>query len=252
MKTKPKYVTIAALAFWSVVISFSLLQTVSGQSFANLNFEQATIAPAPSGYTPSDAFNPISAASALPYWTVSEDATICNAIWGSPAALDETSVALVSAGSNPIQGSYSVQLSAFSGAPSGYYNSSSISQTGLIPIGTQSIQFLIASPSQAGSVPPNPIVTLNGTNISLFAISQSGGVITMAGNVSAFANTTATLAFLCEATTGGTFPSNENYFNLDDIQFSPSPVPEPSEFALITFGAFIFSLCLRKSAGKRL
>lgn len=239
MKTKPKHITIAAWAFWAVTISFSLLQTVSGQGFANLDFEQATITSAPSGYTPSDAQNPISAADALPYWTVSEDSTICNAIWGAPVALDETSVALVSGSYSPIQGSYSVQLSAYADAPSDLYRSSSISQTGLIPIGTQSIQFLIASPSQAGIVPPNPMITLNGALISLFEISQSGGVITMAGNVSAFAGNPATLAILCEATTGGTFPANENYFNLDGIQFSTQSVPEPSAFALAALGALL-------------
>ena len=102
---------------------------VSGQGFANLDFEQATIASAPAGYTPSDAVNQISATSALPGWTVSEDGTTCTAIWGSPVALDETSVALVSGIYSPIQGNYSVQLTAYEDAPSGLYRSSSISQT---------------------------------------------------------------------------------------------------------------------------
>jgi hypothetical protein len=213
---------------------------VVGQgTFQNLNFEQATIASAPPGYTPWDAYNPISAASALPYWTVSEDGTICTAVWGTPVALDETSVALVSTGYAPFQGSYSVQLSAYADAPAGYFHNSSISQTGLIRIGTQSIQFLIASPSQAGSVQPNPIVSLNGTPISLSEISQSGGVITMGGNVSAFAGTTANLTFLCEATQGDGFPANENTFNLDDIQFSNEAVPEPGAFGLSGLGALV-------------
>ena len=228
-------------------IIFALLmggRLASAQGFVNLNFEQASIQPAPYGYAPSDAYNPISAASALSGWTVSEDDTVCTAVWGSPVALDETSVALVSAGYNPIQGSYSVQLSAYADAPSGYFRSSSISQTGLIPFGTQSIQFLIVGPSQAGSVPPNPIVTLNGTPVGLSEISQSGGVITMAGNISAFAGTTADLTFLCEATTGGTFPANENYFNMDNIQFSPSAAPEPGVLSLsVLAGGLLFGLC---------
>jgi len=239
MKTKFKSVTIAASAFWLIAISSPLLQTVSGQGFINLNFEQASIASAPPGYTPSDAVNPISAASAFPGWTVREDGAVMTAVWGSAVALDETSVALVSGSLTPVQGSYSAQLTAYANAPSGLYHNSSISQTGLIPIGSQSIQFLLASPSQAGSIPPNPVVTLNGTPISLFAISQSGGVITMAGDVSAFAGNTATLAFLCGATPGP-FPANENYFNLDDIKFSASSVPEPSTFGLIGLGGLTF------------
>lgn len=97
-------------AIWTALLIGS--QCGFSQSFVNLDFEEATVAPAPPGYTPSDAFNPISAASALPGWTVREDGTICTAVWGSPAALDETSVALVSGGNKPIQGSYSVLLSA--------------------------------------------------------------------------------------------------------------------------------------------
>jgi len=222
-----------------VAISFLPLQTVSGQGFLNLNFEQASIASAPSGFTPWDAFNPISATSALPYWVVREDSTVCTAVWGSPVALDETSVALVSVGYSPIQGSYSVQLSAYADAPSGYFHNSSISQTAFIPVGIQSIQFLIASPVQAGSIQPNPIVSLNGTVINILPISQSGGVITMIGDVSAFAGTTADLTFLCAANQGGPFPSNENIFNLDGIQFSTTAVPEPSAFALIALGGLL-------------
>jgi hypothetical protein len=253
MKTKPKYATIAALSL-SVAISLFLLQTVSGQGFANLDFEQASIAPAPSGYTPSDASPPISAAAALPYWTVLEDGIVCNAVWGVPNALDETSVSLVSGGSypnySPLQGSYSVQLSAYADAPSDLFHNSSISQTGLIPIGTQSIQFLIFSPPVAGEVPANPTVTLNGTVINIIPISTSGGIIKMAGDVSAFAGTTATLAFLCQATQGGGFPANENLFGLDDIQFSPSSVPEPSVFGLLALGGLLFGLRRRRNSAR--
>jgi len=150
-------------------------------------------------------------------------------------------VALVYGSNSPIQGNYSVQLTAYADAPAGLYRSSSISQTGVIPLDAQSIQFLLSSPSQAGDVPPNPIVTLDGTPISLSVISQSDGVTLMGGNISAFAGDSETLAFLCEATTGGAFPSNENYFNLDDIQFSTSPVPEPTTLALSVVGGLFFT-----------
>src|ERR1700689_3329347 len=96
-----------------VTVSLALLRNASGQDFENLDFEQAIVAPAPLGYTPFDAYDPISAASALPYWTVTEDSTICTAVWGEPVALDETSVALVSGSYSPLQGNYSVQLTAY-------------------------------------------------------------------------------------------------------------------------------------------
>jgi len=242
MKIKPKYVSVAALCFWSVAISFIQSQKVSGQGFFNLNFEQASIQSAPSGYTPSDANLPISAAAALLYWTVTEDGTICNAIWGAPNALDETSVALVSGGSypnyTPLEGSYSVQLSAYADAPTGLFHDASISQTGLVPVGTHSIQFLIFSPPVAGGVQANPALTLNGTRINLIPISASGGVITMAGDVSNFAGTTANLTILCAGVSGS--PTlNQNVFALDAIQFSSASVPEPSTLALGAIGALL-------------
>ena len=246
MKRKNKHFTISPSCFWTFAI-LSFLQTVCGQGFVNLNFEQANIASAPAGYTPSDAYDPISAAEALPGWSVYEDGTLCTAIWGEPVALDETSVALVYGSYSPIQGNYSVQLSAYADAPSDLYTNSSISQTGLIPAGTKAIEFLISSPSQAGSVPANPIATLDGTPISLSVISQSDGVTTMGGDISAFAGDVETLTFLCQATTGDGYPANENYFNLDDIQFSTSPVPEPSALGFFALGGLFFA-CRRWKA----
>jgi|ERR1700677_962781 len=238
--------------FYVILIAVLLLagrQAGFGQNFMNLDFEQAQIVPLSSGYTPTDADDPISAASALPYWTVTEDGILCNAVWGEPDALDETSVALVSTGSSPspIQGNYSVQLSSYADAPANLYTSSAISQMGLIPAGTESIQFLIVNPSPPFNYPYpypgvtcNPVVTLNGTQISLQETADSGGVMTMVGDVSAFAGTAATLTFSCSAIEGAAFPADENYFNLDDIQFSASPVPEPSELAFAALGGLSF------------
>ncbi|GEM_PF-549111 len=225
-----------------VVVLF--LQTSFGQSFINLDFENATVAPPPPDYTPFDAFDPISAANALPGWTVREDGTICSAVWGAPVALDETSVALVSPRDSPILGSYSVELSAMADATPGFFQNSSISQTGLIPLGTQSIRFLIAHRNPNLSPQSDPILTIDGAPISLSTISQSRGVFTMAGDVSAFAGSTATISFLCQATRGAGLPENENLFNLDDIQFSAQPVPEPPTFPLFAVALVVW--CFRK------
>jgi len=98
-------------------------------------------------------------------------------------------------------------------------------------------------------VQPNPMVLLNGTPISLLRVSESGGVITMAGDISTFAAATTMLTFLCSATPGAPFPADENTFYLDDIQFSPLPVPEPSAFPLLGLGAVVFGLCRKRKRG---
>lgn len=213
-------------------------------AFQNLDFEMATVKPAPAGYTPWDAAQPISAADALPYWTVREDSTICTAVWGAPNALDETSVALVYGNSNhALQGLYSVQLYAWAGAPSGYFQTASISQTGVIPTGMNSIQFLVQSPPVGGGfIQANPALTLNGTPINLFPISATDGVMAMAGDIRAFAGTTADLTIRCAGTSGAPFNLSENIFELDAISFSTTVVPEPNTTSLIFLASLLAGL----------
>lgn len=129
-----------------------------------------------------------------------------------------------------------MQLSACTMNPD--FKSSSISQTGLIPVGMNSIWFQMESPPFAGGVQASPVVTLNGSPINISPMSSSGGVITMAGDISAFAGTTVNLSFQCAAAIGG-FPRNENYFALDAIQFSRTAVPEPGFFGLFALGALL-------------
>ena len=245
--------------FRSVVLSCALLQTAFGQRFGNLNFEQASIVSAPSGYTPGDAYRPISAASALPYWTVREDDTVCTAVWGAPVALDETSVALLTAdngfysGYVPLQGSYSVQFYAYAEVPPGYgyFRTASISQTGVIPLSAQSIQFLMMFPPVAsGIIQAGPTITINGTPINISEISASAGVMTMAGDISAYAGTTVDLTLLCQATPGS-FPADQNIFTLDNIQFSTHPVPEPSSVGLFCLGAAFIGCHFTKRTKKK-
>lgn len=201
-------------------------------TFQNLDFELAVISSPPVGYVPTDALNPISSSSALPYWTVREDTTVCTAVWGSPG-MDITFVSLDQQSANflhsALEGNYGVGLSANNVNPGGY-SSSSISQTGLIPSGMQSIQFLLLNYNAPGnsSVGDSFIVTLNGTRIPISAISISGYVVTMAGDVSAFAGTTAELRF-----TADSFFSD---YGLDSIVFSSQAVPEPSTISLAGLG----------------
>ena len=239
-----------------LVGGLALLVSASGGlgqgTFQNLDFEMAAITAAPPGYIPFDAYPPISAADALPYWTVREDSTVCTAVWGAPVALDETSVTLINGNYQAsLQDVYSIQLYAYADAPPGYFHSASISQTGVVPAGSHSIQFLMESPPVAGGVvQANPAVTLNGTAINLFPIARSGGVITMAGDISGFAGTTAEFTIDCAGVSGGPFNLVENIFELDAIGFSSNGVPEPNTGTVVLLGC-LCALLRRGGARKQ-
>jgi hypothetical protein len=225
MKIRVNQFTVASLAF-------VFTQAVFAQGFQNLDFEAATISSAPLGYTPAGASGPISAADALPGWTVYEDNTLCTAVWGIPG-LAITFVSLDQGSAfgyhTALEGNYSVGLSANNVAP-GYYTSASIAQTGIIPDGMQSIQFLLQNLNfPPPDFPPdgNLFVTLNGTQIPVSVISTSGYTMTMAGDISTFAGTTAELKLAVSAVAN---------YTLDSITFSSAGVPEPSAFGLVGLG----------------
>jgi hypothetical protein len=207
--------------------------------FQNLDFEQGSFQAPPANYTPSAPLAgpfPISAAAGLPFWTAREDSTICTAIWGNVGGLNETSVVLLSSAvafpppsPAPLDGIYSAGLTAYANAPSGFFTTASISQIGDVPANAKSIQFLMV----AGS---NPLVTLNGSAISLIPISTNGNLVTMGGDVIAFAGTNAELTITAAGTPGGNSLLAGPFVVMDDIVFSPNPVPEPSAIALLILG----------------
>lgn len=206
-----------------VAISFALLRNVSGQEFVNLDFEDATIAPTPVG----GSTYPADPAQCFPGWTVGGSGTVVsyNDLSIGAPAVDLMGPYFPNAFNyTPLQGSYSVLLQYF-----GYAGSApTLSQTGLVPFGTESINFLV------GTGETDAVVTLNGVSIPLVSI--SGG--RLAGDISAFANTVAQLTFSTTGSTG--YAGNWLYF--DDIQFSTSPVPEPSILGLLASGGLFFSL----------
>jgi hypothetical protein len=175
---------------------------------------------------------------------VEEDDTVCNAVWGQPGALDETSVALVGVNGGAIQGKYSVALTSMPAAPTDYYHYASIFQTGDVPAQAKSITFLMQ-----GAYGPAPIVTLGATPINLVTLSDNSNVYTMAGDVSAFAGQTLELKFLCEGT-GTPYAYNtsvESGFEMDNINFSTVAIPEPSSYAALISGtALLGAWILRK------
>jgi len=216
MKTNKLIVTITFLVLW---------QSSQGQGFLNMDFEDATIAPTPIG----GSTYPADPAQAFPGWTVLPNSSsvyptvmIYNSLSLGAPAVDLMGPNFPNrAGYASLQGSYSVLLQYFgiSGPPC-------LSQTGLVPGDAQSIDFLV------GNGQGDAVVTLNGVNIPLFQI--SGG--RLAGNISDFAGTIAQLSFSTTSNTG--YAGNWLYF--DDIQFSSTPVPEPSTLTLGALGTLLF------------
>ena len=198
-----------------VAITFIIVwQNAQGQGFVNLDFESATIAPTP----PGGSTYPADPAQALPGWAVGGANTVVSY---NDLSLGAPAVDLMGpnfpngAGYTPLQGSYSVLLQYFGidGGPP------TLSQTAVVPSGTQSINFLVPSGQNVADSTAT-VVTLNGVNIPLVAIAGNR----VAGNVSAFAGDEAQLTF-------STINSDVSIY-FDDIQFSTSAVPEPSALGL--------------------
>jgi len=195
-----------------------------GQGFVNLDFEQATIAPTPvGGWT-----YPADPTQCFPGWTMSGAGVVVmynDLSLGAPAAILMGPNFPNAVNYTPLQGSYSVLLQYFGSTP---YLPPTLSQTGLIPAGTESINFLTLSGENDAAV------SVDGVNISLVPV--FGG--RLAGDVSAFAGTVAQLTFSTTTTSISAGYANRFYF--DDIQFSTSSVPEPSNFYLAIVGTFLF------------
>jgi hypothetical protein len=226
----------AALAI--IIVAYS--SPVLGQgTFQNLDFESANI-PAS---TPAPSLVPIS--EALPGWnayltadgvTYPQTEVYYDAISLGDAAIsiDDAKV------SSPLQGNYSAFL--FGGAapptvPGGSLYSASISQTGTVPAGTQSLQF-------DAYVSGAPFaVTLGGQTIDMIPLDTLAHYTLWGGNIpSALADQSETLSFI-EPPATGTQPS---MFELDNITFSTTAVPEPNSIVLTGIGGLIFAWYRRR------
>jgi hypothetical protein len=203
MKTCPSIIFLFTLSF------LLARQTAAQGTFQNLNFEMAA------GHVPRTPTNSygdfIDPALAFPAWTIGGNYTV---VGYNTLSLGASAVILMgpnfpnAPGYTSLQGSYSALLQYFD-YPS--IEPATLSQTGLVPSNAQSINFL------TGGL--NGQVTLGGIPIALNSI--GGG--RLAGDVSSFAGITATLTF-------------SGYIYIDDIQFSSSPIPEPSGYCLIVVG----------------
>jgi hypothetical protein len=213
---------------WLVAVSFALLRSASGQGFINLDFEDATIVPDPSsGYYPYAVY----ANQAIPGWT-----TVGflgpNEILYNDVTLGSPNVSLLGLndhyGPAPLDGAFSIILQAYiTGSPS-------ISQTGLVPVSAKSLLF--EAQADNGSTTPILNVSLGGQAISFFAILTASNYTLYGGNIPPG------LAGQVETLTFSAFQEGGNTWEIDDVQFSASSIPEPSVFGLLVLGGLLFSL----------
>ena len=214
---------------WLVVILANVLQRTLGQGFLNLDFESANL----SAY--GDVPATVPTINAIPNWTAYA--------YGNPlSGVAFNGIAPVGAGvsilntNNPfgllqIQGAYFIFVQGSSGAK--FAGSAALGQNGQIPSWAMSMTLLGA----LGTATTN--VTFNGAFLPMSANSivfGSDGTTVAYGiysaDVSAFAGQTGELLFTAYENQG---------LILDNIQFSPSPVPEPSFLSL--FGICTVFLC---------
>jgi hypothetical protein len=195
------------------------------QGFINLDFESANI----SGYTPGSSDVPISAA--IPGWTGSygnnQTTQVCYdgiSIGGAVISVIDDNAPVF----QPLQGNFSVFL--FGGGGGG--PSASISQTGTIPAGTESILM------DAWTSDASPVVAIDGQPINMVAVQAFANYTLYAGDVSAYAGQAVTLSFTDPPPSVG----GPSMFELDDIAFSPNTVPEPNTLALVVMGGAAFGL----------
>lgn len=213
MKTQKLFVF--ALAIFTSQCCFS-------QGFVNLNFESASIVHDSSGQFASSVY----ASNAIPGWTAYIAGVSQTDIMYNDRTLDNAAVTLQGTNSSvltPIQGYYTVLLlGASTFAPQ---QSAAIGQMGQIPLTAQSLIFW-------GYVGQSD-VTFGGQTLSLVVLGSTANYDIYGANISSFAGQTGQLLFTA---------SPQETDVIDNIQFSTTAVPEPSEFALLALGGVVFGI----------
>jgi hypothetical protein len=225
------------------------------QGFQNLDFESDLGSPINGNNDDPGAFYN------LPGWKVSTvgdpGGASSGGVYYNYTITDGTDAYIIPAGGydvmtgeaiDPLQGNQSLAL--YASGLNGALASISISQTGTIPEGENSVSFLLGyfgtydlTPSQ------NPLtyfsLSINGNYVPLAVTSVNGQVLTVAGNISQWAGQTVTLSIANGPLSDGA----EAFGVIDDIAFSPQvvAVPEPSTFAPAAIaGCFGWLLTIRQ------
>lgn len=199
------------------------LQTFAQGPFQNLDFEAASNMPV---FEPH-AYPWWLAADALPGWSCYTDTNQNGSVFYDAAALDTAAVDILSSSYSFLPlgflaGQYCVALQGGLIAwPPPTYGPASIRQSGQLPSDAHSIQFRGSTIFE---------VSFAGNGIPLVVLSAEDGYNVYGGDISKFAGQTGELCF----------SSRDHFSLLDEIQFSPQTIPEPTTTSLVIAGLGLF------------
>jgi PEP-CTERM motif-containing protein len=191
--------------------------TLNAASFENLNFESGTVVP-----IPNDVGNRIYFDQAFPGWSgyvggIQETAALYNATCLSCSAIGIHDSHQPP--DNVIEGSLTPVLQ----GAHGYIADTVLAQAGEIPVGTQSLLFRARAYGRIA-------VELGGQSLSLIPVGSGPNYVSYGADISAWAGQELDLRFTAFST--DQLFESPGFFVLDSIEFSTTPVPEPSTFAL--------------------
>jgi len=194
------------------------------QGFINLNFERATFIP-----DPSQGYPLVYSTNAIPGWIPYLDGVAQDYIASNGLSLGGAAVSIEGTnnptGFPPVQGNYFILLQ---GAGFGNTGSAAIGQTGQIPLTAQSLLFW----GRIGDLQ----ITFGGQALSFSAVGSTPNYTIYQADISPFAGQIGELLF--------SNPNYNTYGIIDNIQFSNTPVPEPSALGLSVLGG-LFLACRR-------
>lgn len=195
-----------------LMLVFGMEKALPQGAFSNLDFENPVIP-----LTPVNSQVPTM--DAIPGWTAYTYGSSLSTIFYNTVSLGAAAVSLQGPGSaEPVpHGSYFVVLQGSTASTPG---AAAIGQIGQIPMAAESLTFW-------GYAAPND-VSFNGQTLSLQLLASAAHYNIYAADISTYAGQTGQLLFT-------TPPNQEDY--IDDIQFSPSSVPEPETWTLLLWAA---------------
>ena len=212
------------------VVLFSC--SVQGQgNFVNLNFEASTLATLPPGTYGSE----VSSTDAIPGWSAFLDTNEVTQVLQNNLTLGNASISILGphwSFPNIIEGQYTLVLQP--GAGSGGLVSASVSQTGLVPLTAQSLEF-----KAFGHTPFS--VSLGGQALDVVALGSGANYFLYGASIpGSYAGQPASLTITALAG-----PNSADYF--DSCAFLSSPIPEPGILGILFTGLLVLTVYLGKT-----